>query len=124
MASIKDSNQNPFVAIVDAYSTGQYLAPRFKERGFRCIHIKSEPSIPKILSNSFHPEDFEVHFTAPNNPVDLLEQLNQYPLLCVIPGTETGVLLADFLSEHLNLFTEPEQNYEFYRSIEQSLWVI
>lgn len=97
------SMSHQYVVIVDAYSTGQYLAPQFKTRGFTCLHVQSTDQIPKIFLDSFHAENFDQQFIFDGATDNLLKQLNNYPILYVVPGTETGVSLADILSERLSL---------------------
>ena len=48
----------PFAVIVDAYSTGAELAPKFGARGIPSIHIQSAATIPPSYVPSFQPDSF------------------------------------------------------------------
>lgn len=95
----------PVVAIVDAYSTARYFAPIFGERGYDCLHVQSAPRIPAVYAQSFCGGDFSgncVHTGDLGETLDLLRA--QHPV-ALIAGIESGVELADELSEALGLRT-------------------
>lgn len=95
---------NRIVAIVDAYSTGAELAPLFAKYGYQSVHVQSSRVIPADFIGSFRPGDFKDHIAASTDDWDLvLKKLAPHRPAIVIPGTETGVILADFLSSKLNL---------------------
>ena len=50
----------PFAVIVDAYSTGAELAPKFSARGIPSIHVQSAASVPPSYVPSFQPDSFPV----------------------------------------------------------------
>jgi len=91
------------VAIVDAYSSGNLLAPEFKSRRMTCIHIQSELNVPLAAKSSFHCDDFAANIIHDGEIEKTLRSCRRYPLRCVIAGSETGVELADRLSEALSL---------------------
>lgn len=91
------------VVIVDAYSAGNLLAPEFKKRGFTCVHVQSTKEIYPIFRKSFVATDFVTTIGFDGNMSDLLKELSQFSITAVLPGTETGVHLADELSEQLGL---------------------
>lgn len=91
--------------IVDAYSAGNLLAPEFAKRGYRCLHVQTTDPIWKVLLPTFRPEDFEKHLIYRESVAELAYALQPFDPICVIPGTETGVELADALSERLDLPT-------------------
>jgi biotin carboxylase len=93
----------PVIAIVDGYRIGSFFAPHAKKYGYSCIHIQSSPEIPSSLLDSFHAEDYLATFLYDNNLDKLLEHLCKYSILCCIPGSEIGVVLADTLGEKLGL---------------------
>ncbi|MBX9768367.1 MAG: ATP-grasp domain-containing protein [Bdellovibrionales bacterium] len=94
------------VIVVDAYSSGNLLAPEFKRRfGLRADHVQSTREIWPILRPSFFPEHFERNFPFDNNFAELVTWAREAAPLAVIAGTETGVELADQLSEALGLAT-------------------
>lgn len=94
-----------FVGIVDAYSSGNYLAPEFKSRGWECVHIQSTPVIPAVAQSSFHSDDFAFHIIHSDDVESTLVECRRFNLTCVLVGCETGVELADKLSESLGLAT-------------------
>jgi hypothetical protein len=94
------------VIIVDGYSSGNLLAPEFKLRfGATADHVQSTPEIWSILRPSFHPDDFERNFPFDDNFQNLVAWAKAASPLAVIAGTETGVELADQLSEALGMPT-------------------
>lgn len=96
---IKDSKQ--IVILVDAYSSGNELAPEFNEKGYRCVHIQSRSDIPSKLLNSYRADDFSMSLHYAEN--DTVNQLEKYEIIAVIAGCETGIELADYLAETLGL---------------------
>lgn len=91
--------QRPAVVLVDAYTSGRYLAPEFAALGAQVVHVQSTrefiPSMPApdlscYAANIIHTDlDTTVRALAGYRPV------------CVLPGQEPGVLLADALAERL-----------------------
>lgn len=96
---------NKTILIVDAYSSGNFLAPEFFRRGFDCVHLQSTPEIFPILKKSFIRDDFVANLAFDGDLDALLRSLKKLNLAAAIPGTETGVHLADSISEALNLKT-------------------
>lgn len=92
-------------AIVDAYSTGKFLARSFQDRGWKCIHIQSSSILLPFQRATFREEDFLESFVYGGNLEETLQALRKYDLICCIPGAESGVELADSLSENLGLFS-------------------
>jgi biotin carboxylase len=111
----------PVVVIVDAYSSGNRLAELFRAEGCRCVHVQSTTTIPEIYRRSFRPGDFDeavVHRGDLDETQRALAQLHPTHLLA---GIESGVELADLLSERLGLLTNgaavsPRRNK--YRMVE------
>lgn len=101
----KENKMKKYVVIVDAYSTGIYLAPLFKSYGFTCLHVQSMKNVPGFLQKSYIPSDFEKSYLGVDFE-EVFENLKQVKNIhYVIPGSEPGVYVADFLSEKLNLPT-------------------
>jgi predicted ATP-grasp superfamily ATP-dependent carboligase len=94
--TFNDSNR-PAV-IVDPYSSGGLYAPTFKQAGVPVVAVLSRPQPPAVYLPSFHPEDFPeiILFTGDHEPV--VRRLLELAPRCVLPGTETGVELADELA--------------------------
>ena len=97
-----------YIAIVDAYSSGNLLAPEFKNRGLKCIHIQSMPKVPPAAESSFCLGDFAANIIHTGNIEETLVACGHYPLLCLVAGSETGVELADILSGRLGLLSNGE----------------
>ncbi len=96
----------PSAAIVDAFSSGVLLAPELTRRGFRCIHIQSKNNLDPYLTAQHQKEHFSHHMAAEGaNPFDMLAMLKKKGVQIVIAGSESGVELADKLSESLDLPT-------------------
>lgn len=93
------------VGIVDGSSTGILLAPEFRRRGHECVHIQSAPKVPDILAGAmaFRPEDYVQNVVHDGNLGQTIDALRPNELCCVVPGAETGVELADALSNALGL---------------------
>lgn len=91
--------------IVDAYSSGQFLAPEFKKHGLACVHVQSTKEIYHVFKKSFFVENFIQNIPYDGDFSKLLFTLARYTIVAVVPGTETGVHLADELSAALNLKT-------------------
>jgi biotin carboxylase len=87
--------------IVDAYSSGTLLAPEFRRKGRKTVHVKSGTA-PTHLQRTYLGTDFDLEVDTSKNLVDLLRRLEPE---CVVPGCETGVALADYLANALQVET-------------------
>ncbi len=94
-----------WVAIVDAYSSANQFAGAFKERGYPCVHVQSRSPIPDCYMKSFMPTDFEVNVVHDGDLRRTIAELKKLGVKHVIAGIETGVELADQLSEAMGLVT-------------------
>jgi biotin carboxylase len=92
-------------AIVDAYSTARLLAPAFATLGYSSIHIQTsvQPSAAQLAA--YRDGDFIENIVYDGDLETLVKQLAaRYPgLKCIVPGIESGVTLADHLSERFGL---------------------
>lgn len=84
--------------IVDPYSSGGLYAPAFKDAGVPVVAVISRPEVPDVYASSYHPEDFSEIITFDGDHGPMIERLRQLSPRCVLPGTETGVQLADALA--------------------------
>ncbi|WP_342723598.1 ATP-grasp domain-containing protein [Bradyrhizobium sp. B097] len=95
--------------IVDAYSTGRYLPDEFKRYGIGTVHVMSAAQIPAIFQSHFSADLYGETIRPRERMTDEevvefhLEALRGRKLEFVIAGCETGVQLADSLSERLGL---------------------
>jgi hypothetical protein len=118
------------IVVVDPFSTGKTLAEKALERGYECICVYSDTlhvmkdlikHIPKELTDKFSAIIFhngtEEH--APKNLEDTVAALRQVQgvkIIGVIPGAETGVGLADRVSEKMKLRTNGSSGSEARRN--------
>jgi ATP-grasp domain len=89
--------------VVDAYSTGAKLAPRFAAAGLPIVHVQSSPRMPDFYLRSFCPEHFATNVIHDGDLDATLAQLATHNPAFVVVGSEPGVPLADALSERLGL---------------------
>ncbi len=89
--------------VVDAYSTGAKLAPRFAEAGIEVVHVQSDPGMPGFYLGSFRPEHFAENVIHEGDLEATAARVAAYDPAFVVVGSEPGVLLSDALSERLGL---------------------
>ena len=95
-------NKKAFV-IVDGYSTGRFLAPCINAHGYSNIHVQSSKNIIPAYFPSFTESNFIKNIAYDGDISPVLDYLEKFEIMAVIPGTETGVHLADLLSNALGL---------------------
>ncbi|MBI1862054.1 MAG: ATP-grasp domain-containing protein [Deltaproteobacteria bacterium] len=93
--------QGGCVIIVDGYSTGNLLAPEFRKLGMVPLHVQTTPEIWPLLQLTYKKEDYDHHFAFQGDLARLASELAPCTPTAVLPGTETGVELADQLGEAL-----------------------
>ncbi|MDF1653874.1 MAG: ATP-grasp domain-containing protein [Coxiellaceae bacterium] len=91
------------VVIVDAYSTGRFLAPKFQQQGFQCVHVQTHRHVLDMFKASFQPSDFIINLVLTDQISDIVDQLKLYQPRAVVAGTESGVGVADQLNNLLGL---------------------
>lgn len=89
-------------AIVDAYSSGNLLAPEFIKKGYQVIHVRSKDYGLPIILHTFHPEDFFMDLPA-GSMEDQMQVLQQHQVEFIIAGCEVGVEYADTLNGKMHL---------------------
>lgn len=92
------------VCIVDAYSTGADLPWRFNAMGWTVCHVATTADAPELLStfDAAH-VDHLLRLSADDELGATVETLRGLGVCSVIPGTETGIEVADRLSNCLQL---------------------
>jgi biotin carboxylase len=92
-------------AVVDACSTARLLAPAFATLGYSSVHIQTPRRLGPPQLSGHRAEDFIDNIVHDDSFEQLASYLaGKYPgLKCVLPGLESGVTLADRLSEHFGL---------------------
>lgn len=101
--------------IVDGYSGGLYLAPEFRSRGIACVHVQSDAGIWERLRPLFDFTPYEKNIEFVGDLEAVVEGLSGFEVLCVLPGTETGVELADRLADRLGVCSNGTQHSEARR---------
>jgi hypothetical protein len=89
--------------VVDAYSTGASLAPRFAAAGLPVVHVQSSPRLPEFYLRAFRAGDFVENIVHAGDLEATASRLAVYDPAFVVVGAEPGVPLADALSERLGL---------------------
>jgi biotin carboxylase len=91
----------PRIAITDAFSIANTLAVRLREGGASLIHVLSAPDIPPFFTRSFRAENFDLDLGYIADTDLVADRLARWGVDRVIPGSESGVLLADLLTDRL-----------------------
>jgi biotin carboxylase len=91
------------VAIVDPYSSGAMLAEALQERNVQCIAVQSSPLLPDSMKSGFNPDGFVEVIDHRDDLDETLSALERHQPSHVIAGFESGVELADMLSERLGV---------------------
>lgn len=89
------------VVVVDAYSSGVMYAPALRRAGFSPVAVASVPEPAAVFTSSFRPADFDRRYSAAIGGAALVGELEQLDPIAVVPGTESGVELADRLAAEL-----------------------
>ncbi|WP_321884038.1 ATP-grasp domain-containing protein [Burkholderia cepacia] len=91
-------------AIVDGYSSGKHYAKLLNAQGIDVYHVQSMKEILEFDRKNFYAEDYKFNYVNYGDYDGLLSELKEVANLSfVVPGCETGVELADRLSEDLGL---------------------
>ncbi|MFI1681822.1 ATP-grasp domain-containing protein [Streptomyces sp. NPDC020607] len=93
------------VAIVDAYASSRRLAPHFRDAGFSCVRVQSGPEVPAVYRSPFSLDDYAANIVHSGSLEETLGELAAWQPVAVVPASESGVELADTLSERLGLPT-------------------
>src|SRR5579872_576839 len=103
--------QKNIIIIVSAYSSGALLAPLFNGRGYSCIHLTTRREWDIARLRAYYNEEEFVENIILDSDQDLekiIEELKKYCVKLIVPGCESGVSLADKLSQH---FDVPKNDY-------------
>lgn len=89
------------VGIVDGYSSGHTLPHWFRAKGYDCVHITSSEFVRKHVGKKFNPSDYLYLLQNTGDPTHVIDALQSLGVRTIVAGSETGVNLADNLSEAL-----------------------
>ena len=99
-----DQNETCIV-IVDPYSAGAMLAEALRARGVKCIAIESSQAITKSMRSRFNPAVFWNIIRHEGDHGRTLDTVRRHRPAFVLPGSESGVELAETLADELGLPT-------------------
>lgn len=91
------------LVLVDGYSSGSQLPGVLRERGWACVHVQSTPHLPAYFLATFHETDYVARYRFTGDVQELAGQLAGHRPSAVLPGSESGVVVADLLAEALGL---------------------
>jgi predicted ATP-grasp superfamily ATP-dependent carboligase len=130
-----DTTRKGLVAVVDPFSTGAVLAAEVCKAGFDVIAVYSANLEQLAALAGLVPEGLQLSFAAvigfDKDVAVMAEQISSVgegPVLGVLAGTETGVELADKLSEFLGLRTngsalsEARRNKYVIQQLKATTW--
>lgn len=84
--------------IVDPYSSGALYASAFTTAGVPVVAVLSAPEPPKVYASTYRPQDFPEIIAVTDDPAPAVARLRELRPRCVLPGTESGVELADAIA--------------------------
>jgi biotin carboxylase len=93
------------VAIVDPFSSGAMLAEALRGRKIACVAVLSSARIPESMRSRFDRAAFAAVVEHGRDLEETIEALRCYEPDHVVAGFESGVALADTLSERMSLTT-------------------
>jgi hypothetical protein len=97
------SSERRTAVVVDAYSTGARLAPRFHAAGLDVVHVQSAAQPPDFYLRALREQDFVANVVHDDDLEATAERVAGFDPAFVVVGSEPGVLLSDALSERLGL---------------------
>ena len=91
------------LVIVDGYSSGSALPSVVGDYGWPCVHVRSLANPPPLYLTTFRRDDYVDQFSFDGNVADLARAISRLKPSAVLPGTESGVVVADQLAAALGL---------------------
>ncbi len=88
------------VVIVDGYSSGKFLRLLFEGNGIECVHVQSRINIPKLYlkDHENHVKKNYLENIIYVSDEQVVRELKKYNVRFIMPGSESGVGLADTLT--------------------------
>lgn len=97
------NNKNNVLVIVDGYSSGAKLPTAVAEYGWECVHVRALPKPPDYFLTTFRENDYTDKFIFEGDLHALTQAISKIKPLAVLPGSESGVVVADQLAAELSL---------------------
>jgi hypothetical protein len=88
-----------YAVVVDPVGTGQEYPAAFGDADVETVAVLTRPEPPTSYRGSWHPENFRHIHVFDGDLAALAARLRGYAPMCVIPGAEPGVDLAEALVE-------------------------
>lgn len=98
---MSSSSLTQAAVIVDPFSSGAHYAPEFASFGIPSVAVSSLPKIPAAYSDSWDPTRYRQLLAFDGDLERLVAELRPLSPRCVLAGAESGVELADRLTERL-----------------------
>ncbi|WP_372370067.1 ATP-grasp domain-containing protein [Candidatus Uabimicrobium sp. HlEnr_7] len=91
------------VIVVDAFSSGNQLAPIINKHNLPVVHVFSIANPSSALMATYYKEHFIREYTG--NVEELIEKISNdgFVIKAVLPGTETAISLTDKMTDKLGL---------------------
>ena len=93
------------VVIVDAYPTNRRLTPKFQEAGYQVVRVQSTAEVPAAYATNFDLSPYAGNVIHLGDLDATVDAVRAYAPEAVLAGGETGVELADALSQAMGLPT-------------------
>ncbi|MFI2611560.1 ATP-grasp domain-containing protein [Kitasatospora sp. NPDC018619] len=91
------------LVVVDGYSSGAQLPAVLKEHGWACVHVNTLQELPAYYASAFRADEYVDSFPYDGDLAGLVRELRAHRPSAVLPGTESGVVVADLLADALGL---------------------
>ena len=91
------------IGIVDGYSTSRHLVRELREHGVECVHVRSQETPPSVYSRSFDSSLYLADLGWTMDDAVAARRIRHFGVDQIVPGTESGVALADALNARLGL---------------------
>ncbi|WP_428961613.1 GNAT family N-acetyltransferase [Micromonospora fluostatini] len=98
-----DTTRQPVLVVVDGYSSGARLPGVLRERGWQCVHVLSSPDLSPYFLRTFNADDYLDLVTFTGDVAATVAELARHRPAAVLPGSESGVIVADLLADALGL---------------------
>ncbi|MBV9160721.1 MAG: ATP-grasp domain-containing protein [Pseudonocardiales bacterium] len=103
MSSGTGTESQKILVVVDGYSSGSQLPSVMKEHGWKCVHVRALDCVPPYYLATFNADEYIGHFTYEGDIAALARAVATYRPSAVLPGTESGVIVAERLAAELGL---------------------